>query len=95
MKDNSVTDFLSTMSTMSKHTANEYAKRLNCFKKFVLASYDKHITIDNLIIKIKEGIESPYSILNNYAVYLIQGKNISNSTLKQRIVSTDRFEKGG
>jgi integrase len=91
MKDNCVTDFLSTMSTMSKHTANEYGKRLNSFRKFVLVHYDKHITIDNLIAKIKEGSENPYSVLNNYAVYLLRGNNVSNLTLKQRIVTAKNF----
>ena len=69
MKDNSVTDFLSTMSTMSTRTAKEYAKRLNSFRKVVLAYYDEHITIDNLIVNVKEGSENPYSVLNNYACF--------------------------
>ena len=66
MKDNSVTDFLSTMSTMSKHTANEYAKRLNCFKKFVLElryqgtkiirTKISTIILDKLLIQIKTSL---------------------------------------
>ena len=91
MKDNSVTDFLSTMSTMSTRTAKEYAKRLNSFWKFVLAHYSEHITIDNLIVKVKEGSENPYSVLNNYAVYLLKGNNVSNLTLKQWIVTVKNF----
>jgi integrase len=91
MKDNSVTDFLSTMSTMSTRTAKEYAKRLNSFRKFVLAHYSEHITIDNLIVKVKEGSENPYSVLNNYAVYLLNGNNVSNLTLKQWIVTVKNF----
>jgi hypothetical protein len=55
MKDNSVIDFLSTMSNMSRRTAKEYAIRLNSFKKFVLVHYGEHTTIDNLIVKAKEG----------------------------------------
>ena len=91
MKDNSVTDFLSTMSTMSTRTAKEYAKRLNSFRKFVLAHYSEHITIDNLIVKVKEGSENPYSVLNNYAVHLLKGNNVSNLTLKQWIVTVKNF----
>ena len=74
MEDNSVTDFLSTISTMSKRTAKEYAKRLNSFRKFVLAYYGKHIAIDNLMVKVKEGSENPYSIENSYADAIIKGK---------------------
>ena len=81
MKDNSVTDFLSTTSTMSGRTAKEYAIRLNSFRKFVLVHYGKHITIDNLIVNVKAGSESPYSILNNYAVYLLKGNNVSTKAM--------------
>ena len=91
MKDNSVIDFLSTMSTMNKHTANEYGKRLNSFRKFVVVKYGTYITIDKLIAKIKGGTESPYSVLNNYAVYLLKGNNVSNLTLKQWIVTAKNF----
>ena len=91
MKDNSVTDFLSTMSTMSKHTANEYGKRLNSFRKFILAHYGEHITIDNLIVKVKKKSENPYSVLNNYAAYLLKVNNVSNLTLKQLIVTAKNF----
>ena len=78
MKDNSVTDFLSTMSNMSRLTAKEYAIRLNSFGKYILVHYGEHITIDNHIVKVKEGAENPYSVLNNYAVYLLKGSNVSN-----------------
>ena len=91
MKDNSVTDFLCTMSNMSRRTAKEYAIRLNSFGKFVLVHYGKHITIDNLIVKVKEGAENPYSVLNNYAAYLLKGSNVSNLTLKQWIVTVKNF----
>jgi integrase len=77
------------MSTMSRHTAKEYAIRLNNFRKFILSHYDT--ATDNLIIKIKEGSESPYNILNNYAAYLLNSNNISNLTLKQRVVTAKNF----
>ena len=32
-----------------------------------MVHYSEHITIDNLIVKVKEGAENPYSVLNNYA----------------------------
>ena len=76
---------------MSIPTAKEYALRLNSFRKFVLAHYDGRITVDSLIIRIKEGTENPYSIINNYAAYLINSNNISNLTLKQRVVTAKNF----
>jgi integrase len=91
MEENSVSDFLSATSTMSKHTAKEYAKRLNNFRKFISDHYGEYIKIDNLIVKIKEGSENPYSILNNYAAYLLKGNNVSNLTLKNWIVTVKNF----
>ncbi|MGC1132919.1 MAG: site-specific integrase [Nitrososphaeraceae archaeon] len=91
MRDDSVTDFLSTMSNMSRRTAKEYAIRLNSFKKFVLVHYGEQITIDNLIFKVKEGSENPCSVLNKYAAYILNSNNVSNLTLKQWIVTVKNF----
>ena len=76
---------------MNKHTTKDYAKRLNSFRKFILVHYGEHITIDNLIVKVKGGSESPYSVLNSYAMYLLKGNNVTNSTLKQWIVTIKNF----
>jgi hypothetical protein len=86
MEDNSVTDFLSTTSTMSKRTAKEYSIRLNSFRKFVLVHYGEHITIDNLIVKVKEGSESPYSVLSNYVAFLLKGNNVTNLDVSQYLL---------
>lgn len=64
---------------MSRHTAREYAVRLNSFRRFILSHYET--TMDKLIVSIKAGSESPYSILNNYAAYLLNSNNICNLTL--------------
>ncbi|MPZ06800.1 MAG: hypothetical protein GEU26_10385 [Nitrososphaeraceae archaeon] len=69
---------------MSKHTAKEYALRLNSFRRFVLDHYDSHMRVDHLIAKIREGSENPFNFLNGSAAYLLHSNNISNLTLKQR-----------
>jgi integrase len=76
---------------MSKRTAMEYAKRLNSFRKYVLFNYGKCITLDNLIVNIKEGSENQYSILSNYALYLLNGDKVSNLTIKQWVVTAKNF----
>jgi hypothetical protein len=91
LKESSIADYLSTMSAMSGQTTKEYAIRLNSFRKFILSHYDGRNTVDNLLIKIKEGSENPYSILSNYVAYLLNSNNISNLTLKQRIVTAKNF----
>ena len=79
------------MSTMNKGTAKEYAARLKSFEMFILNLYGRHITVDKTILKIKEGSENPYNILNNYAAFLLRSKNVSSSTLKQRIITAKNF----
>lgn len=77
------------MSTMSRHTAREYAVRLNSFRRFILSHYET--TMDKLIVSIKAGSESPYSILNNYAAYILNSNNICNLTLKHWVVTAKNF----
>jgi integrase len=91
MREDSIYDYLSTMSTMNKNTAKEYASRLNSFKKFVLDHYGRRITMDDLNVKIREGSENPYNILNNYAAYLLRSNNVCNSTLKQCVITVKNF----
>ena len=47
--------------------------------------------MDNIIVKIKEGSENPYNILNNCAAFLLRSNNVSSSTLKQRVVTVKNF----
>ncbi len=72
---------------MNKLTANEYHARLDAFKGFAEAKYS--LCVDVIIAKIKkEG--DPYSLLTEYARYLGE-RNISASTLKQRVVTVKNF----
>ncbi len=76
---------------MNKTTAHEYLMRLNNFRNFVLASYNGKFTVDELVFKVREGSEDPYTIIRNYAAFLQRNNNISNSTLKFRIVTLKNF----
>ena len=67
---------------MSKSTAKEYLLRLNNFEGFIATQYNSHLSIHDLIAKIKQAEEDPYDILNCYAAYL-RNCIISNLTLKQ------------
>src|SRR5215831_11266421 len=81
---NSVTTYITNISTMNRSTAREYSARLNYFKDFVASKYNNQ-SIDHLIVKVKKGHHDPYNILNSYAGYL-RDCNISAATLKQRVV---------
>ena len=87
---NSITTYITNVSTMSKSTAREYFARLNDFKGFIANEYDNRLSIDDLLVKVKKGYQDPYNLLNSYAAYL-RNCNISALTLKQRIVTVKNF----
>jgi integrase len=76
---------------MSKSTAREYLFRLMWFGDFVSKHYMNRLTVDNLLHRIKKGKEDPYAILSSYAAYMQNTKDISNVTLKQRVVTVKNF----
>jgi integrase len=57
----------------------------------MFAIADRSVTIDNLIVKIHKGLENPYTVINNYAAFLLHSNNVSNLTLKQRVVTVKNF----
>ncbi len=77
-----VTTYIRNIRTMSKSTAKEYLLRLNNFEGFIATQYNSHLSIHDLIAKIKQAEEDPYDILNCYAAYL-RNCIISNLTLKR------------
>jgi integrase len=81
--------YIRNIRAMNKATAYEYHFRLTTFQNFVTNDYKT--TLDNLIMKIKEGHEDPYDILSNYVIYLQNNSNISPATLKTRIITAKNF----
>ena len=59
-------------------------------RDFIIDKYDSHLSLDNLLSKIKKGKEDPYHILNSYAAY-VRNSNVSTLTLKQRVVTVKNF----
>ena len=84
---NIISEYIANVSMMNKSTAKEYYARLDIFKGFVEAKYS--LLMDDFISKIKKKGD-PYSILTEYARYL-GNRNISTSTLKQRVVTVKNF----
>jgi integrase len=74
---------------MSASTAHEYKYRLDSLRVFIENTYD--ISIDTLIDQIKQGSKDVYNILRQYGGYLKTKNNISNVTLKQRVVTAKNF----
>jgi integrase len=91
LNDNFISSYIDNIAVMNKSTAHEYLMRLNSFRNFVLASYNGKLTVDEIVTKVRKGSEDPYTIIRNYAAFLQQTNNISNSTLKYRIVTLKNF----
>jgi integrase len=90
INNSAVTIYIRNIRTMSKSTADEYLSRLNNFENFIAMEYDSHLTIHDLIAKIKKATLDQYSVLNGYAAYL-RNCNITTSTLKQRVITVKNF----
>jgi integrase len=87
--ENALNKYIKNIGSMNKSTAYEYQFTLTTFAEFIFNDYS--ITLDRLIIKLKEGSEDPYEILSGYVSYLQTGYNISASTLKERVITAKNF----
>jgi integrase len=88
--NNAIATYIRNVGTMSESTAYQYFTRLNDFKEFIANEYNNHLSVDNLLVKIKHGDQDTYNLLNDYAAYL-KNSDISVLTLKQRIVTVKNF----
>jgi integrase len=84
-----ISTYISDVNLMSASTAHEYKYRLDSLRVFIENTYD--ISIDTLIDQIKQGSKDVYNILRQYGGYLKTKNNISNVTLKQRVVTAKNF----
>ena len=75
---------------MNKSTACHYFSRLQNFKGFIADAYGGLLSVDSLVLQIKQGKQDPYNLLNCYAAYL-KNCNICALTLKQRVVTVKNF----
>jgi integrase len=74
---------------MNKSTADEYFRRLTSFKIFISNVFDG-LTVDELIIKIKQNKKDVFEVLNEYS-FCLSNSGISPNTLKQRVITVKNF----
>jgi len=87
---NTINSYITNVRIMNGSTAYQYLSRLHDFENFIINKYDDSLSTDNVLLKIKQGNQDPYDLLNSYAAYL-KNRNISAATLKQRIVTIKNF----
>jgi integrase len=87
-ENSALNKYIRNIRAMNKKTSYEYYLRLNNFQDFI-RSYN--ITLDDIVIKMKGGLENPYEVLSGYVSYLQTGYNISTSTIKERVITAKNF----
>src|SRR5919198_988620 len=88
--NSAIATYIRDVGTMSESTAYQYFSRLNDFKEFIANEYDNRLSIDNLLVKIKNGDQDAYDLPNAYGAYS-RNSDISALTLKQRVVTVKNF----
>jgi len=88
LENSALNKYIRNIRAMNKKTAYEYYLRLNNFQDFI-RSYN--ITLDDIVTKMKGGLENPYEVLSGYVSYLQTGYNISTSTIKERVITAKNF----
>jgi integrase len=81
--------YIRNISTMNKRSAYEYYTRLTTFQDSIMSDYN--ITLDNLVLELRDGHYDQYDVLSNYIVYLQNRYNISSVTLKGRVITAKNF----
>jgi integrase len=76
---------------MSKATSHEYLRRLYSFSTFIKNEFSGKLTVNDVVVKIKQGELDPYDILSRYSGYLQSSYKITTLTLKQRVVTLKNF----
>ncbi|MGI8831791.1 MAG: tyrosine-type recombinase/integrase [Nitrososphaeraceae archaeon] len=89
-----INQYIQAVSDSNKRTGYEYLKRLEHFEKFVKQNY--HFNIDELTIDKVFNCQNIYDLLSSYVSYLVNrtndsGHNISNLTVKQRLITAKNF----
>ena len=84
-----ISGYVANVSLMSISTAKEYMHRLKSFRIFTQNRY--YLSVDELVEQINEGRIDPYGVLHQYAIHLKKVNNVSNLTLKQRVVTLKNF----
>ena len=88
-ENSALNKYIRNIRAMNKKTAYEYYLRLNNFQDFI--THDYNTTLDDIVTKMKEGLEDPYEVLSGYVSYLQTSYNISTSTIKERVITAKNF----
>ena len=85
----SLIKFTNSVSVGNQNTAKTYYSRLLFFARFAKTKYG--IILDKMVQKLRDNEYNPYNILNEYCVFLKNNYNLSNTTLRDKIITAKTF----
>lgn len=80
--------YIKSIAASNKRTGYEYFGRLCIFEEFIKSNHN--FTVDELTIK-KTFVTDIYDLLSAYVSYLINRGNLSNSSIKNRVINVKNF----
>ena len=89
IRDKTLENYISNISTMNKTTAREYLFRLKNFRTFIKDHCNVR-GLDDVISQIQNKQKDPYHLLNSYCSHLV-GANISPSYTKNCTITVKNF----
>jgi integrase len=89
IRDQTLENYISNVSTMNKTTAHEYLFRLKSFRIFIINHYNLR-GLDDAISQTHDKRIDPYHLLNSYSSHLVAA-NISSTYIKNCIITVKNF----
>ena len=89
IRNRTLENYITNISTMNKSTAYEYLSRLNNFKTFI-TKYSNLKDLDHTLSQIRNKQKDPYHLLNSYCAYLVS-THVSASYIKNCIITVKNF----
>ncbi len=89
IRNRTLENYITNISTMNKSTAYEYLSRLNNFKTFIM-KYSNLKDLDHTLSQIHNKQKDPYHLLNSYCAYLVS-THVSASYIKNCIITVKNF----
>jgi integrase len=89
IRNGTLENYITNISTMNKSTAYEYLSRLNNFKTFI-TKHSNLKDLDHALSQIHNKQKDPYHLLNSYCAYLVS-THVSASYIKNCIITVKNF----
>jgi len=67
-----ITSYIKNVSKMNKSIAYHYLSRLPTLKAFTADEYHSRLSVDNLVLDIKQGKQDPYKVEGDFSKRILK-----------------------